>query len=110
MTKTALFALALIASAATVTPTVAQALAPITATSTVRTADLDLGSADGQRELDRRIVRAAYEVCGEASDVDLEGKNDVRQCRAETVAAATAQRQQLVAIARTGAPIIVAAR
>jgi len=56
------------------------------------------------------IVRAACEVCGEASDVDLEGKNDVRQCRADTVAAATAQRQKLVAIARTGAPIIVAAR
>ena len=109
MRNTALFAPALIASAVTVTPTVAQALEPVTATSIVRTADLDLGSADGQRELDRRIVRAAYEVCGEASDVDLEGKNDVRQCRADTVAAAV-QRQQLVAIARTGAPIIVAAR
>lgn len=110
MRNSAIFALALIASAATVTPTVAQALEPVTVTSTVHTADLDLSSADGQRELDRRIVRAAYEVCGEASDIDLEGKNDVRQCRADTVAAATAQRRQLVAIARTGAPIIVAAR
>lgn len=110
MTKTALFALALIASAITVTPTVAQAFEPVTATSIVRTADLDLSTDRGQQELDHRIVRAAYEVCGEASDVDLEGKNNVRQCRADTIASASQQRQQLLAAARTGAPITVAAR
>jgi UrcA family protein len=105
MRKTALTALALIA--ATVSPSVAQALAPATATTIVRTADLNLATVDGQRELDRRIVRAAYDVCGEASDIDLEGKNDVRRCRTETVAAAAAQRRQLIAI-RGGAPIRVA--
>ena len=108
MKNTALFALALIASAATVTPTVAQAFEPVTASSIVRTADLDLSSASGQQELDRRIVRAANEVCGEASNVDLEGKNAVRQCRDDTVAQAASQREQLLAAARSGSPIVVA--
>lgn len=108
MRNTALFALALIASAATVTPTVAQALEPVTATSTVRTADLDLSSVSGQRELDRRIVQAAREVCGDASNVNLEGKNAVRQCRDDTIAEAASQREQLLAAARSGSPIIVA--
>ena len=108
MRNTALFALALIASAITVTPTVAQAFEPVTVTSIVRTADLDLSNDSGQRELDRRIVRAAREVCGEASNVDLVGGNAVRQCREDTIALATSQREQLLAAARTGSPIVVA--
>ncbi len=108
MRNTALFALALIASAITVTPTVAQAFEPVTVTSIVRTADLDLSNDSGQRELDRRIVRAAREVCGGASNVDLEGGNAVRQCREDTIALATSQREQLLAAARTGSPIVVA--
>lgn len=108
MRNTAFFALVLIASAATITPTVAQALEPVTATSIVHTADLDLSSVSGQRELDRRIVQAAREVCGEASNVDLEGKNAVRQCRDETIAQAASQRQQMLAAARAGSPILVA--
>ena len=108
MRNTALFALAIIASAATVTPTVAQAFEPETFTSVIRTADLDLSSVGGQQELDRRIVQAAREVCGSASDVDLEGRNAVRQCRADTISAAASQREQLFAAARSGAPILVA--
>ena len=108
MRNTALFALALIASAATVTPTVAQAFEPETVTSIVRTADLDLSNDAGQRELDRRIVQAAREVCGDPSNVDLEGKNAVRQCRADTIAAASSQREQLLAAAQSGTPIRVA--
>ena len=108
MRKTALFALALIASATTVTPTVAQALEPVTATSIVQTADIDLSSDSGQRELDRRIVQAAREVCGEPSNVDLEGKNEVRQCREDTIAQAASQREELLAAAKSGAPILVA--
>ena len=106
--KTTLLALALIASAATIAPTVAEAAEAVTLTSIVETADLDLSSASGQRELDKRIVRAAWEVCGEASNVDLEGKNAARQCSDETIAAAAAQREQLLASVRTGAPILVA--
>src|SRR5688572_4707818 len=110
MRNTALFALALIASAATIAPTASQAVEPAPVTSIVQTADLDLASASGQRELDRRIVRAARDVCGTASDADLAGKNDVRQCRAETIAAVTAQREQLLAAAKAGSPIQIAAR
>ena len=108
MRNTALFTLALIASATTITPTVAQAVEPATFTSIVRTADLDLSNSDGQKKLDKRIAHAAREVCGTASDVDLEGKNAVRQCRADTIAAAASQREQLLAAAKTGAPILVA--
>jgi len=108
MRNIALFALALIASAATVTPTVAHAFEPVTATSIIRTADLDLSNDTGQRELERRIVQAAREVCGEASNVDLEGRNAVRQCRDETIALAASQREQLLAAARSGSPIVVA--
>ena len=108
MRNTALFVAALIASATTITPTVAQAFEPVTVSSIVKTADLDLSSANGQQELDRRIVQAAREVCGEASNVDLEGKNAVRECRAETIAAAASQREQLLAAARSGSPILVA--
>ena len=106
MKNITLFALAAIASAATITPTVAAE--PVTATSIVRTADLDLESTVGQQELDARIASAAREVCGTASSVDLEGKNAVRACREETIAKAAAQREQLLAIARSGGPILVA--
>ena len=108
MRNTALFALALIASAATVTPTVAAAVEAETVTSIVRTADLDLSKDSGQQELDRRIVQAAREVCGDPSDVDLEGKNAVRQCRSDTIAQASSQREQLLAAAKSGTPIVVA--
>lgn len=108
MRNTALFALALIASAATIAPTVAQAYEPGAITSIIRTADLDLSKADGRLELQRRIVRAAYEVCGTASDVDLEGKNAVRQCREDTISQAGVQREKLFAAARAGRPIVVA--
>jgi UrcA family protein len=106
MRNIALFALAVIASAATITPTVAAE--PETVTSIVRTADLDLSSPVGQQELDHRIAQAARDVCGTASDVDLEGKNAVRHCREQTIAQAVAQREQLVAAARSGTPILVA--
>jgi UrcA family protein len=107
MRNTTLFALALIASAATITPTVAPA-EPATATSIVQTADLDLSSANGRNELDRRIRHAAREVCGTVSNVDLEGRNAARRCVDDTIAAATSQREQLLAAARAGSPIRIA--
>ncbi len=106
MRNITIFALAAIASAATITPTAAAE--PVTVTSIVRTADLDLASPVGQQELDLRIAQAAREVCGTASSVDLEGKNAVRQCREQTIAQAAAQREQILAAARAGTPILVA--
>ena len=75
--------------------------------SVVRTADLDLNSKAGRTALDHRLVIAAYEVCGTASDVDLAGTNEVRACRADVLAKARADGQQL---ASRGAPILGAAR
>lgn len=77
--------------------------------SVIRTADLDLRSEAGQRTLDRRLVTAASEVCGTASDADLRGKNDVRECRDEVISAARAKARTLVAGAAGDRSITVAA-
>jgi UrcA family protein len=74
--------------------------------SIVETADLDLGSEAGKRQLDRRLAHAAREVCGTASEIDLEGTNDVRACRADVLAKA---RAQSVELASRSASIKVAA-
>lgn len=103
MTKT-LFAILLAATAA---PALAEA--PVIATSTVQTADLDLSNAQGQRALDRRLAQAVKEVCGTASDVDVAGKNDVRRCRVDTLASLSDERDQRIAAA-SAQPIKVAAR
>ena len=76
--------------------------------SVVQTADLDLSSEPGRRELDQRFVIAAYEVCGEASDVDLVGKNEVRQCRKDVLIDARAKGRQLAT--RSEGSIMLAAR
>ncbi|MEO5611668.1 MAG: UrcA family protein [Sphingomicrobium sp.] len=77
--------------------------------SLVRTADLDLGSSDGQHRLDQRLASAAREVCGTASDVDLDGKNQVRKCRDATLVKAKGQREAALAAAARGATIAVTA-
>ena len=77
--------------------------------SRVRTADLDLGSETGQRKLELRLARAAREVCGTASDVDVVGKNAVRKCRDETLAKARAQSESALA-ARGGVIAVTASR
>ena len=87
-------------------PAFAETAAPDVNVSIVRTADLDLSSEQGRRQLDKRLSQAAREVCGAASDVDLEGKNDVRACRANVVAKARATSAEL---ASRGAPITLAA-
>ena len=92
-------------------PALAETAAPASAVnvSLVRTADLDLGSANGQRRLDQRLANAAREVCGTASDVDIEGKNDVRKCRDDTLAEAKGRREAVLAAAERGAFIAVTA-
>src|SRR3954454_771048 len=67
------------------------------ATYVVRTADLDLTSAAGQRALDHRLTIAVSEVCGVASDADLVGKNDARACRVDTRAKLDAERDRRIA-------------
>ena len=82
---------------------------PVTATSIVQTADLDLSTAKGQHVLDLRLNQAVKEVCGTASDFDIAGQNDVRRCRADTLASLSADRDQRIASA-SGSPIKVAGR
>ena len=80
--------------------------APAQNVSIVHTADLDLGSKSGRAALDHRLVTAVFEVCGTASNVDLAGQNKVRACRADVLAKARADGQQL---ASRGVSITVAA-
>lgn len=83
--------------------------AAVEAVKVVPTADLDLASATGRKALDRRIGRAVVELCGQAADVDLAGRNAVRQCRADTLATAYRARDQRLAL-RSSDPIQLAAR
>lgn len=75
--------------------------------SIVRTADLDLSTERGRNALDHRLLKAAREVCGTASDVDLAGQNKVRACRQNVLADARAKGDQL---ASRGTAITIAAR
>ena len=75
--------------------------------SIVRTVDLDLSTQAGRRALDHRLVHAARDVCGTASDVDLVGQNKVRACRVNALTDARAKGNEL---ASRGAAITVAAR
>lgn len=77
---------------------------------TVITADLDLTTANGREALDRRLVRAAADVCGAAAQVDLDGRNAVRACRVEVLAGARLAADRQVALHSVGAPIELAAR
>ena len=61
--------------------------------------DLDLRTEAGTKALDRRIWRAVVAVCGTAPDYDLEGKNDVRECRRDTRRVAAAQADLAIASA-----------
>jgi UrcA family protein len=72
--------------------------APTTVSETVvRTADLDLSTEAGRRQLDQRLVVAVRDACGAAADVDLAGQNVVRQCRHDVLADARAKTQELIA-------------
>ncbi len=102
--------LTLMLSALAATPALAQAVPSAETRVVVRTADLDLGSAAGKRTLDRRIAIAVVEACGETSNVDLAGRNEIRRCRDETSSAVAANRDRLVELASRGQQIILAAR
>ena len=102
--------LSLILSALAATPALSQAAPSAETRIVVSTADLDLGSATGKRALDHRIAIAVVEACGETSNVDLAGRNEIRRCRDETSASVVANRDRLVELASRGQDIILAAR
>jgi len=67
------------------------AAAPVgMATRTVIVADINLASAAGRTQLQRRIVRAVTAACGRIVHSELRAANDVRRCRAETYEAVAA--------------------
>jgi UrcA family protein len=72
--------------------------------------DLDLGTRSGVRTFDRRIRSAVESVCGPISSFDPRGRIIVRDCRAETLALARAQRDVAIAQAASGAPVVLAAQ
>lgn len=91
-----LLILAALAAASFGQPAFAQP-APANPSVAVAHRDLDLRTESGTRTLDRRIWRAVVTVCGTASDFDLEGKNNVRQCRRDTRLLASAQADLAIA-------------
>ena len=75
----------------------------------VQTADLDLSTEAGREQLDHRLVNAARDACGGASDVDLAGKNAERKCRKDVLAQARARGDSLAAGNSEGKAILIAA-
>ncbi|MCJ8190290.1 UrcA family protein [Sphingomicrobium aestuariivivum] len=57
---------------------------PVTTVS-IETGDLDLRSPAGRKALRERVERVAVEACGKAHPIDLQGKREVRQCRAHAM-------------------------
>jgi UrcA family protein len=102
--------LILMLSAFAAAPALAQSTPSAENRIVVRTADLDLGSASGQRTLDHRIAIAVVEACGETSPADPAGKNEILRCRDETSAQVAANRDRLVELASKGKDIVLAAR
>lgn len=90
-------------------PALAAAEASNVNVSVVRTADLDLRSVAGQRALHQRLAIAASEVCGPVSAADLPGKNAVRKCRHEVLAAARARSAELTTQRNAMRIVVVAA-
>ena len=105
MTKFTIFALAVASSTTLIAPTVAAE----PEARVIVVADLDLATPIGKRQFDVRVARAAIDLCGEASDIDLAGKNDVRACR-DSVLAQAAQQRDLRLASRSTSPVRIAAR
>jgi len=84
--------------------------APAQNMSIVHTADLDLATEAGRRHLEDRLIIAAHEVCGSASDVDLAGKNEVRHCRADVLTKARTDVEQVANRDSRGTILITASR
>lgn len=72
----------------------------------VRTADLDLATASGQRQLDARLAMALTRLCGQPVLQTPEERDDLAACRADAMAAAAPQ----IAAARARLAVAVADR
>ncbi len=72
----------------------------------VQTADLDLASADGQRQLERRLAMAMVRLCGTPVFFSRDELAALDACKAEAATAAAAQ----IDAARARQAVAVAAR
>lgn len=92
---TAIASLSLLLAAA---PAIAQDAAP--ATAHVQVSDLNLNSAEGRAELDKRLDRAVDTVCPAAQSIaDPREVQLARACRAATRATVAEQRRTVLAAA-----------
>lgn len=80
----------------------------ITQTAVVQHSDLDLATSAGAKTFKLRLWRAVVDVCGTTSEFDIKGQNDIRQCRRETLQAASTQADLAIAGASRGEPVRVA--
>lgn len=81
---------------------------PVTQTVVVQHSDLDLATPAGAKSLQHRVWRAVVAVCGATSEFDIAGKNDIRQCRRDTLQVASAKADQAIAGISRGEPVRVA--
>lgn len=103
MTK--LLILAALATSSLAAPAFAE---PVTQTVVVEHGDLDLATPAGAKSLQHRVWRAVVAVCGTTSEFDIAGKNDIRQCRRDTLQVASARAEQMIAGVSRGEPVRVA--
>ena len=97
--KSTLIALAAFTGVAIAPATMAQEARTDGPRATVTFADINLTSDEGVRVLDRRIRSAARAVCGRPESNVLFG-GTARQCLRETIEAANAPRNRIIAAAR----------
>ncbi|HXG99645.1 MAG TPA: UrcA family protein [Sphingomicrobium sp.] len=103
------FSLSLLILALGATPAMAEPRDADAGRVLVRTADLDLGSDSGRRQLSRRLGQAVTQACGTASDADLAGANAVSRCLRMTRQIVEKERAQRIAAA-SARPIVLAGR
>jgi UrcA family protein len=92
--RSIIFSLAATAAAMTAS---APAFASETATAAVSIAKLDLTSDRGRAQLDRRIARAAEDLCGRPDRRDLTLSVAADECMADVLASARPQREAAIA-------------
>ncbi len=88
--------IAALSASVAATPAAAE---PVAGVAVVHVSDLNLTDVRDVRTLDRRLSIAIVEACGEASNVDLAGRNAVRACRADARARVDATRNRLIELA-----------
>ena len=111
ITMTAAALLAVGITAASGIGHVAQAQINDVRTIAVHHGDLDLNSSAGRTALEARIRHAVRAACGSASPADLEGQNQVAECRRDLNASLQDERDAAFAAAgRNGAPTVLVAR